>query len=243
MKLRPYQIDAINRVNENLKAGKKVQYVLLPQGSGKTVIACNIIKTFSETGKKVLVLFTRVVEKEQFDSVVRTFNLHPDFVKTTTVQRLYHSNKNEAENNDDCYDLIISLSNNFLVNSLKIKEKNSEPSLFEKTVNEISSKNQAPIIYFETSPISENLDKIPLLSTDCTFYLSNEQFQREFNSSFISLSNIYKLGIKLLERKRYLIFGCQKILLQVRFILIINILINIIKVKFIVLVLYLFIFL
>ncbi len=181
MTLRPYQIDAINRVNENLALGKKVQYVLLPQGSGKSVIACNIIKSFIESGKNVLVLFTRLDELEQFKYVLMKFDFPPEHVKLLTVQKLYKSN--ELYNENDNFELIISLSNNFLFNNLK--NNHSEPTKFEKAVNDISDKNNASIIYFEQTPISENIENIPLLSASCTYYLSNRQFSKDFNASFV----------------------------------------------------------
>lgn len=185
MKLRPYQIDAINRVNENLKLGKKVQYVLLPLGAGKSVIACNIIKSYIETGKKILVLFTRKDELSQFRYVLSTLNLSQEYVKLLTVQKLYRLDNQDDDSDlkNGNFKLIISLSNTFLFNNLK--DTHLETTLFEKTINKISDKNNAPIIYFEQSPISENLENIPLLSTSCTCYLSNRQFAQEFNASFV----------------------------------------------------------
>ena len=181
MTLRPYQIDAINRVNKNLALGKKVQYVLLPQGSGKSVIACNIIKSFIESGKKVLLLFTCLAELEQFKHVLMKFDFPSEYVKLLMVQKLYKSN--ELYNENDTFELIISLSNNFLFNNLKNNQ--SEQTKFEKTINEITDKNNASIIYFEQTPISENIENIPLLSTSCTYYLSNRQFAKDFNASFV----------------------------------------------------------
>lgn len=190
--LRPYQIDAINRVNENLSLGKKVQYVLLPKGSGKSVIACNIIKSFIESGKNVLVLFTRKDELVQFKYVLTTFNLSQEYVKLLTVQKLYRLNKldDDPDLKNDNFQLIISFSNTFLFNNHK--KTYIETTLFEKTVNELSDKNNASIIYFEQSPISENIENIPLLSTSCTYYLSNQQFAKEFNASFIEERNRFE---------------------------------------------------
>jgi len=49
MELRPYQSDAIEAIRVAYRSGTPNQIIVLPTGSGKTVVAANIIKHFSKT--------------------------------------------------------------------------------------------------------------------------------------------------------------------------------------------------
>jgi DNA repair protein RadD len=54
--LRPYQQDVITKCRETLRAGVSRICLVAPTGSGKTVIAAEIIRRTTENGKRVLVL-------------------------------------------------------------------------------------------------------------------------------------------------------------------------------------------
>ena len=104
--LRPNQLDTINRINDNLAAGKRVQIIMLPMGSGKSIIASSIIKQFAKEEKQTLVLFSTVAEMQQFESRLKEENCFQN-VTTTLIQRLYRDKqKNESPYNKS-FDLII----------------------------------------------------------------------------------------------------------------------------------------
>ena len=54
MELREYQTFAINQVRNQFKSGKKKVLIVSPTGSGKTLIASEIIRQSKEKGKSVL---------------------------------------------------------------------------------------------------------------------------------------------------------------------------------------------
>lgn len=68
--LRLHQIDAITQLRESLKSGKKRPVLKLPTGSGKTLIAANIIASAREKGKRVLVIVDAI---ELIDQTVAAF--------------------------------------------------------------------------------------------------------------------------------------------------------------------------
>ena len=52
--LRPYQLDAVERVREQLRAGSRRVLIVAPTGSGKTVLAAHIMACAVESGRRVL---------------------------------------------------------------------------------------------------------------------------------------------------------------------------------------------
>jgi type I site-specific restriction endonuclease len=59
MQLRPYQHDVINQCRQKLAAGVSKICLVAPTGSGKTVIAAEIIRSAVAKGKRVLILTHR----------------------------------------------------------------------------------------------------------------------------------------------------------------------------------------
>lgn len=175
--LRPNQLETINRINENLSAGKRVQIVMLPMGSGRSIIASSIIKQFVNQGKQTLVLFSTLAEMQQFDSRLKEENCFQN-VKTTIIQRLYrHKFENESPYNQS-FDLIISFCN---IYSLKGVDK--DPSKAEITIEEISNRTNCPIIYFEQRPIPQGAE-LPVISVNNTYHENADEFTKEINNSF-----------------------------------------------------------
>ena len=65
LQLRPYQLDVINQCRQKLAAGVSKICLVAPTGSGKTVIAAEIIRSAVAKGKRVLVLaHTREIIKQ-----------------------------------------------------------------------------------------------------------------------------------------------------------------------------------
>ena len=54
--LRPYQVQAIDDVHRAIETGRRHVLAVAPTGSGKTIVAAEIIKTAVDDGKRVLVL-------------------------------------------------------------------------------------------------------------------------------------------------------------------------------------------
>lgn len=52
--LRPYQLDAVERVREQIRSGARRVLIVAPTGSGKTVVAAHIMARAVESGRRVL---------------------------------------------------------------------------------------------------------------------------------------------------------------------------------------------
>ena len=58
--LRPYQVDAVGRLRDNMRRGVRRQVLSAPTGSGKTVIAMAMVKAAAERGKRVAFVCDRI---------------------------------------------------------------------------------------------------------------------------------------------------------------------------------------
>jgi superfamily II DNA or RNA helicase len=59
MLLRPYQIEALQSIDDHLKQGIKRQMLTLPTGAGKTVVFCEVVKKVIENGGRAMILAHR----------------------------------------------------------------------------------------------------------------------------------------------------------------------------------------
>ena len=57
--LRDYQIKAVEDLRSRFSGGRKRLILQMPTGSGKTVVACEIIRRSLELGRKVIFLVNR----------------------------------------------------------------------------------------------------------------------------------------------------------------------------------------
>ena len=57
--LRPYQVDAVDRIRDSIRGGNKRICVCLPTGGGKTILAAHVAQQTIEGGKRVLFLAHR----------------------------------------------------------------------------------------------------------------------------------------------------------------------------------------
>ena len=60
MQLRPYQIDGINSLRSELRAGHKSVVLVAPTGSGKTVVSSEVMRSSVNKNKRVLFLAHRL---------------------------------------------------------------------------------------------------------------------------------------------------------------------------------------
>ena len=60
MQLRPYQIDGINSLRSELRAGHKSVVLVAPTGSGKTVVSSEVMRSSVKKNKRVLFLAHRL---------------------------------------------------------------------------------------------------------------------------------------------------------------------------------------
>lgn len=75
MKLRPYQLDAIQRVHDRLADRVRSLLLVAPTGSGKTVIAAELARQFVETGRRVMFMAPRRELIAQASSKLRAFGI------------------------------------------------------------------------------------------------------------------------------------------------------------------------
>ncbi len=88
MDLRPYQREAVNRVMESWQEGVQKTLLILPTGTGKTVVFCTIGDRILRTGGKVLILAHRGELLEQAaDKFEKVTGLRPELEKAeaTTI--------------------------------------------------------------------------------------------------------------------------------------------------------------
>ena len=88
MELRPYQTEAVNRVMESWRDGVQKTLLLLPTGTGKTVVFCSIGDRILRSGGKLLILAHRAELLDQAaDKFEAVTGLRPELEKAeqTTV--------------------------------------------------------------------------------------------------------------------------------------------------------------
>ena len=87
LQLRPYQLDVINQCRQKLAAGVSKICLVAPTGSGKTVIAAEIIRSAVAKGKRVLVLaHTREIIKQTSLKLNAAGIAHGIIMATDTVR-------------------------------------------------------------------------------------------------------------------------------------------------------------
>lgn len=89
--LRPYQVRAIKRIQEEVKAGKDRFLFEMATGTGKTLTSAAVIKLFLRTGnaRRVLFLVDRLELEDQADKAFR------DYLKTDYKSCIYKENRDE----------------------------------------------------------------------------------------------------------------------------------------------------
>lgn len=99
IQLRPYQQDAIERVREAFRSGKRAPLLVAPTGAGKTVMFGFVASRTAAGGKRVLILAHRKELIRQASGKLREtgvphgiiapgFTATPDFVQVASVQTL-----------------------------------------------------------------------------------------------------------------------------------------------------------
>lgn len=94
IKLRPYQLDAINKVKESLRKGKRKVGIMAPTGSGKTIIALEIIKMARAKGKRCAFIVDKLTLIDQVCEVIGNEGInygviqsqHPKYNPSASVQ-------------------------------------------------------------------------------------------------------------------------------------------------------------
>ena len=60
IELRPYQLDAIERLRDGIRAGFRNQILCAPTGSGKTIIGAHLINECKNKGKRAIFVCDRL---------------------------------------------------------------------------------------------------------------------------------------------------------------------------------------
>ena len=98
MKLRYYQINVLNELRDSIKKGAKAPLLVLPTGSGKTVIFSELAKELVSLNKKVLIVVHRreLVKQacQKLDFINQTYGIiasgfKPDIEKNLQVASVY----------------------------------------------------------------------------------------------------------------------------------------------------------
>src|SRR5215472_12636669 len=79
--LRPYQVDVVAQIEQAIAAGEKRLLVVAPTGSGKTVIAADIISHFTQRYRPVLVLAHRLEIITQTCAKLHRCGVHHGIIK------------------------------------------------------------------------------------------------------------------------------------------------------------------
>ena len=82
LELRPYQRDAVNSIHDEFRSGVRSTLLVLPTGTGKTVVFTNVGRTFaSQSRKPILVLAHRTELLEQASNSLYSHGLVPRLEK------------------------------------------------------------------------------------------------------------------------------------------------------------------
>jgi superfamily II DNA or RNA helicase len=88
--LRPYQVEVIQQCRQQLAVGKNKICLVAPTGSGKTIIAAEIIRLTEARGKHVLVLaHTREIIQQTSDKL-RGFGIDHGIIAAELTRGVYH---------------------------------------------------------------------------------------------------------------------------------------------------------
>lgn len=181
IELRDYQLAAIKKIKDNISSGNKMQTVMMPVGSGKTMIMLHLIKLFAEQGKRVLVCTSAVVLADQIKHTMNSFLGLNKSVDVVTIFRLENIEGKK-------YDVILSdgalalyeFSNSVIsdekkwtdtLNGIKIKlNRNEELCSGEKrflgvnSLVEFIKESDAFVVNFDNSPRFGDFGYIPVFS-------------------------------------------------------------------------------
>lgn len=84
--LRPYQVRAVDQAREAFRSGARGVVLVLPTGSGKTVIAAAIARTHLTRGGRVVVYVHRDELRQQTAAKLRSVGLEPGSLSGVTVE-------------------------------------------------------------------------------------------------------------------------------------------------------------
>ena len=91
MQLRPYQVDGINRVRNEFRAGAKSVVLVAPTGSGKTVVSSDVMRSAVRRGSKVLFLAHRIELIAQTCDKLSAFDLeHKIYAPEKDITAIRH---------------------------------------------------------------------------------------------------------------------------------------------------------
>ena len=76
MELRPYQREAVAAVKQEWKKGKRKTLLVLPTGTGKTIVFANVARSEVRCGRKVLILAHRDELLQQAEDKILAPNSH-----------------------------------------------------------------------------------------------------------------------------------------------------------------------
>ena len=104
--LRKYQVRAIERIQEEVKAGKDRFLFEMATGTGKTLTSAAVIKLFLRTGNARRVLF--LVDRLELET--QAYKAFKDYLKNDYQCCIYKDNRNEWRNNE----IVVSTVQSFL---------------------------------------------------------------------------------------------------------------------------------
>jgi superfamily II DNA or RNA helicase len=85
MQLRPYQIEAIEKLRTSIANGHKKIILCAPTGAGKTVIFSNMCKSAMDKGKTVMILTDRVELLTQSGGALNRLKILPEYIQPITT--------------------------------------------------------------------------------------------------------------------------------------------------------------
>src|SRR5574344_3123136 len=91
MQLRPYQIEGINRVRNEFRAGAKSVVLVAPTGSGKTVVSSDVMRSAVKKGSEILFLAHRIELITQTCDKLSAFDLeHKIYAPEKDITAIRH---------------------------------------------------------------------------------------------------------------------------------------------------------
>lgn len=169
LKLRPYQVNAIERLREAFRSGKSRLVLSSPTGSGKTVVATWLMRQVARQGKRCLFIVDRLALVRQTAEVLSSYGLEHGIIQGANTYAEHRpivvASAQTLENREEELDNIGLI----VIDECHIIRK--------KTIL-LLDRMRVPVIGLSATPFARSLGQVfdGVINSTTTFQLQRENF-------------------------------------------------------------------